>query len=177
MSAGRALLDPADMEGSCSEVHLIPAKINCLGRTQAMAISQQDHRGVAMAPAISPGRCHDALDLSAGQVFAGTQIGVRKPPGRNCSFYGGWHDQLEVRFRHANGPPVPIYCARYNPFTDSQSRRVRSIAPDKAPRNFRVSFLGPHSLGFCQAEKFTHISRRKGNFRAGKMRSADYARN
>jgi hypothetical protein len=27
-------------------------------------------------------------------------VAIRKPPGRNCSIYGGWRDQLQARFRH-----------------------------------------------------------------------------
>ena len=55
------------------------------------------HRGVPVAPAVALGRRDEPLDLALGQVFAGAQVGVGKPLGRNCSSYGGWRDYAQVR--------------------------------------------------------------------------------
>jgi hypothetical protein len=62
------------------------------------------HRDVAVAMAVALGRRHELLDLGLGQVLAGPQLAVGEPPGGNCSFYGGWRDQLEVRFGHVIRP-------------------------------------------------------------------------
>jgi hypothetical protein len=43
---------------------------------------------------------HEPFDLGLRQVFAGPQLAVGEPSGRNCSVYGSWGDQLEVRFGH-----------------------------------------------------------------------------
>ena len=51
-----------------------------------------------------PGGFQQALDLGLGQMLAGPQLGIGAPPRGNCSFYGGWRDQLEVRFRHCFRP-------------------------------------------------------------------------
>ena len=110
MGAGRALLDPADVQRGRPEVHLIPAQVHQLGGPQAVPVGHKDHRGVPVAPAVSLGGVHQPLDLGLGQVLAGAQVGVGEPPGRDCSFYGGWRDQLEVRLGHVFGSPQPPYC-------------------------------------------------------------------
>jgi hypothetical protein len=38
------------------------------------------------------------LDLGLGQVFAGAECSVRLAPRCNCLIFGGWRDELEVRF-------------------------------------------------------------------------------
>ena len=96
MGAGRALLDPADVQRGRRELHLIPAEVHKLGSPKAVPVGHKDHRGVPMPPAVLPGGVHQPLDLGLSQVLAGAQVRVGEPPGRNCSFYGGWRDQLEV---------------------------------------------------------------------------------
>jgi hypothetical protein len=100
MCAGRALLDPTDVQGGRPEVDLIPAQVNQFGRPQAVPIGHQDHGGVAPAMAVVLGGGDQPLDLGLGEVFAGAQVGVRPSARWNCSFYDGWRDQLEMRFRH-----------------------------------------------------------------------------
>ena len=96
MGAGCALLDPADVQGGRFELHLIPAQVHQLGGAQAVPVGHKDHRGVPVAPAVALGRVHQPLDLGLGQVLAGAQLGVGEALRGNCSFYGGWRDQLEV---------------------------------------------------------------------------------
>ena len=58
------------------EVDLIPAQVHQLRDPQAVAVGNQDHRSVPMAPAVLAG-CLDQLpDLGLGQVFAGPQLGI-----------------------------------------------------------------------------------------------------
>ena len=98
---GRALLDPAHVQRGRGELDLVPAQVHQLGGPQAVPVGHQDHRGVAVAPAVLPGRVHQPLDLGLGQVLAGAQLAVGEPLRGNCSIYGGWRDQLEVPFGHA----------------------------------------------------------------------------
>ena len=113
MGAGRALLDPADVQRRRPEVHLVPPQVHQLGRPQAMPVGHKDHRGVPVAPAVSRGGFHQPLDLGLGQVLAGAQVAVGGPLGANCSIYGGWRDQLEVRFGHTFRAPGVTDCS-YN---------------------------------------------------------------
>jgi hypothetical protein len=46
------------------EFDLIPAKVHKLGRPQTVPIRDQEHRRVAMRPAVLSGRIHEALNLS-----------------------------------------------------------------------------------------------------------------
>ena len=70
---------------------------------------------------------HQPLDLGLGQVLAGAQVGVGEPLGRNCSFYGGWRDQLEVRFGHVFRPPRATDCSYNGPFTNSWQVQIDPI--------------------------------------------------
>ncbi len=96
MGARRALLDPADVQGGRSEVDLIPAQVGQLARPQAMAIGDQDHRGVPVRPTVAFGPHEEPVDLGLGEVFSGPEVSVRAAGGSNCSFFGGWRDQLQV---------------------------------------------------------------------------------
>ncbi len=66
-----------------------------------MSVGHEHHGGVPVAVTVALCRFHKPLDLGLGQVFPGSQLAVGGPPRRNCSFYGGWRDQLEVRFGHS----------------------------------------------------------------------------
>jgi hypothetical protein len=71
VGAGGALFDPADVQRGRPEVDLIPAQVEQLGHSQPMAVGDEDHGGVAMAPAVVFGFRHKPFDLSLGQVHAG----------------------------------------------------------------------------------------------------------
>ena len=105
MGAWGALLDPADVQRGRPEIHLIPPQVHQLGGPQAVPVGHKDHRGVPVAPAVSPGGFHQPLDLGFGQVLAGAQVGIGAPLGPDCSVYGGWRDQLEVPFGHVFRAP------------------------------------------------------------------------
>jgi hypothetical protein len=96
MGAGGARLDSADVQGRGFEVELIPPQVDQFGGPQAMPIGDKDHNGVPVAVAVALRRRDQPLDLMLGEVFARPQVAVSAPPRRNCSFYGGWRDQLEA---------------------------------------------------------------------------------
>jgi hypothetical protein len=58
MRAGRALLDPTDVQGSRSEVN-----------QPAMAVSYNDHGRVTVAVAVVLGSLDQLFDLSLGQML------------------------------------------------------------------------------------------------------------
>ena len=68
-----------------------------------MAVGHKDHGGVALATLVALSRFYQCLDLGLSRVLAGPQLAVGEPLGGICSFYGGWRDQLEVRFAHKSG--------------------------------------------------------------------------
>ena len=71
-----------------------------LGRFALGQSRDKDHCGVAVAVAVALCTLNQSFDLSFGEMLAGSQLAVGKPPRRNCSFYGGWRDQLKVGFGH-----------------------------------------------------------------------------
>lgn len=70
-----------------------------------MPVGQEHHSGVPVAMPVAPGGIDQPLDLGFGEMFAGAQVGIRPPARHNCSIYGSWRDQLEMRFRH-RFPPI-----------------------------------------------------------------------
>ena len=66
-----------------------------LRRTQAMAVGDQDHDRIAMAPSVVAGGLEQLPDFRLGEVFAGAKFGVRQPLRGDCSIYSCWGDQLE----------------------------------------------------------------------------------
>ena len=111
MGAGRAFLDPADVQGRGAEIHLIPAQVHQFRHAQAMPVSREDHRGIPLAPAVALGSFHQPLDFGLGQVFAGAKVGVWNALGDDCAIYGGWRDQLEVRLGHTFCPSGADDCS------------------------------------------------------------------
>jgi len=104
MGAWCPLLDPADMQSCRGELHLIPAQVHQFGDAQAMPVGHKDHGGVPVSPAVALSRSHQPLDFGFGQVLAGAQVAIGRPPGRNCSVYGGPRDEPEVPFGHVFQP-------------------------------------------------------------------------
>jgi hypothetical protein len=93
-----ALLDPANMQTSMGEIDLVPAEIHQLADPQAVAISDQDHGGIAMAPAVVAGCLDQLLDLGASQMFPGSIGGIRTPFRCDCPINGCWGDYSEFWF-------------------------------------------------------------------------------
>lgn len=89
-----------------------------------MPVGHEDHRGVPVAPAVSPGGARQPLNLGFGEVLASTELRVGEPPGPDCSFYGGRHNQLEMRLRHMVHTPRVDDRSYNSPFANSHLRRV-----------------------------------------------------
>jgi len=98
VDAGPAVLDPPDVQEPVLEVDLIPAQRAQLGDAQAVAVGDPDHGGIAVpVPVLSRG-CDQALDFLGGQVLAGTALGLRNWPWRDCPILRDW------RGRSGGGP-------------------------------------------------------------------------
>src|SRR4051812_10768855 len=98
MGCGGAALDPANRQGGAAEIDLVPAQVHELARAQTVAICNQDHGGIAMAPTIRSGRLDQTLDLGLGQILARPQLGIRAPARGDCPIYSGWGDASEGWF-------------------------------------------------------------------------------
>src|SRR5262249_32658427 len=92
------VLDPADVEHSAIEVHLVPAEIAGLGRTQTMSERDQDHGGVPMALTVSLGSIDQGIDLAGCQVLASAKLSIRSTGWSNCSKNLGWYLRRQCRF-------------------------------------------------------------------------------
>ena len=58
------------MQAPGGEVDLVPAQFHHLRRSQAMAVGDQDRRGVPMPRPVLLGGFHEPFDLSLGEIFA-----------------------------------------------------------------------------------------------------------
>ena len=119
MDGRRPLLDPPYVEPPVPEVDLVPAQVHELADPQPVAISYEDHGGVAVSPAVVPGRPDQAIDLGLGQVFPRPIGGVRLPAGPHCSNNGGWDDDFQARFCHCFQYLGPVNCLNSNPSLNS----------------------------------------------------------
>ena len=88
------------MQNTALEVDLIPAQGDKLGGPQAVPEGNEDHRRIAVAPAVGPGGLDQPLDLSLGQVLADAVHGVGTSARSDCPFYVGWRDQTKTRICH-----------------------------------------------------------------------------
>ena len=70
MHAGVAALSPAYMQASGGEVDVVPAQCHQLRGPEAVAVSDQDRRGVPMPRAVLLGGLDEPLDLAIGEIFA-----------------------------------------------------------------------------------------------------------
>jgi hypothetical protein len=97
--AGGACLGPADVQDAAIEIDLVPAQLHQLGRSQAVAEGQEDHRGVPVAAR----RLDQALDLDLGEMLSGAIFAVGPAQRRlNCRIFACWRDQGEAWICHGN---------------------------------------------------------------------------
>ena len=81
MNAGRAALGAPNVQFPGLEVDIIPTQGHELAGSQAVAVGDQDGRGVPMAPAVFAGSLNELLDFPLGKVLA-------RPSGSlNCYIY------------------------------------------------------------------------------------------
>ena len=108
-----------------------------------MPVGQKHHRAVPVTPAVALGRVHEVLDLGGGQILAGAELAVGEPfrgPFRgNCSIFGGWRDQPEVRFGHGFSPMPRRDWAR--------SGGLRDPGIDLGTERHEIDWLGQKRLG------------------------------
>src|SRR3954451_22899419 len=82
-------VDPPDVREPVLEVDLIPAERTQLGDAQPMAVSDQDHGGIAVAVPVLPCGGDQALDF-LGSGYSRGRRKARNGPGRNCPILRGW---------------------------------------------------------------------------------------
>jgi hypothetical protein len=70
MHAGIPVLGPAHMQARDGEVDVVPAQRHDLRGSEAMAVGNQDRRGVPVPAAVLLGGLNKTLDLPLGQIFA-----------------------------------------------------------------------------------------------------------
>ena len=95
MGARSPRLHPTDVQTRMTKVDLVPPEIDQFTHSETVPIADQDHRSVAMTPAVLAGRLDQLLDLGLGQVLAGAELGIGTPSRRDCSIYGPRGDDSE----------------------------------------------------------------------------------
>jgi hypothetical protein len=81
------------------KVDLLPAQRAQLGRSQSVPEGQEDHGRIPMAvPVSAGGGFHQPLDLSFGEVLAGSIMPIWAATTRNCSLYSGWRSARDDDF-------------------------------------------------------------------------------
>jgi hypothetical protein len=81
MHAGIPTLGPAHMQAPSSEVDVVPTQCHHLRGSKAMAVGDQDGRGVPVPATVLLGGLDEPLDLSLGEIFAAAPA--------NCYIYCG----------------------------------------------------------------------------------------
>jgi hypothetical protein len=70
------------------------------------------------------------FNLSLGQVLSAAQLVVRSPSRGDCSFFGGWRDQLQVRFGHGFPPSLLVDCSYNTHFTSSTRDNLAAMVSE-----------------------------------------------
>jgi hypothetical protein len=70
--------------------------------------------GVPVAAEVALGSFDQLGHLGVGKALAGAQLSIGESPRCNCSIFGGWLDQSELRFPHDNQSPLQINCSNNN---------------------------------------------------------------
>src|SRR5450759_3578567 len=100
MRARLPALYPADMKRCGVPVNLLPPQVADLRSPQPMPVSHEDRGGVPVTVAIVLRGLDQLFNLGFGEVLSAAKLAVRPAQRANCSFFGGWRDQLQVRFGH-----------------------------------------------------------------------------
>jgi hypothetical protein len=99
MHAGIPALGSAYMQAPGNEVDVVPAQCHQLRGSEAVAVSDQDSRGVAMPGAVLLGGLDEPLDLPIGEIFTAALA--------NCYIYRGWAALRSRKFSTETAlPPV-----------------------------------------------------------------------
>src|SRR5450759_2373985 len=100
MSARLSALYPADMKRCGVPVNLLPPQVADLRSPQPMPVSHQDRGGVPVTVAIVLRGLDQLINLGFSKVLSAAKLAIRPAQRCDCSFFGGWRDQLQVRFGH-----------------------------------------------------------------------------
>lgn len=85
-----AMLEPRNVQEALTEIDLIPAQADQFGHAQAVAVGDQDQRGVPHAmPTDTRSRLDQCGHLLFRQIFPASVSGIRLPAG-NFPFFDGW---------------------------------------------------------------------------------------
>ena len=84
------------------EIDLGPLQVAQLAGSQPMPKGEQDHGLVAMRPAIVLAGFDQLLDLTFGEVFPCSDLGILGSGWRDFPFYSGWRYDFQGRFCHMN---------------------------------------------------------------------------
>lgn len=88
------MLEPHNVQEALAEIDLIPAQADQFGHAQAMAVGDQDQRGVPYAvPTDTRGRIDQRAHLLFRQIFPASVSSIRLPAG-NFPFFDGWRVAL-----------------------------------------------------------------------------------
>jgi hypothetical protein len=93
-------LGPADMQAPSGEVDVVPAQRHQLRGPEAVALSDQDSRGVAIPRAVLLGGLDEPLDLPIGEIFTA--------PLTNRYIYRGWSRFAKPQFSMGTAPRLFI---------------------------------------------------------------------
>src|ERR1019366_6371265 len=114
MRARLPALHSADMKRCRVPVELLPTQVANFRSTQAVPIGNQDHGRVPVTVSIVLCGLDKLFNLSFGQMLSAAKLAVRPAHRGNCSFFGGWLHQLEVRFGHGFLPPAQLLIVQYS---------------------------------------------------------------
>jgi len=74
---------------------------------------------VAVSPPIALRRLDEAVNFGFRQIAPGSAARPWHGASGNCSFFGGWRDQREMRFGHAIEESCTVNCSYNGPFANS----------------------------------------------------------
>ena len=143
-----------------------------------MPVGDQNHRGVAVAVAISPGGSDQPVNLGVGQVLPRADLGVR-PAARwtmgDCPINSGWRHQRQLRFCHGFSGLSVRYCPFNSLLRDSaqarkfKCRTLTAILHLTGPASRKKEGCG-RRLDAPRGR--THLSPIRGSSQREKVRSA-----
>jgi hypothetical protein len=83
-------------------------------------VGNQHHGRVAVAIPVALGGLGELGHFRIRQILARAQFGVGPTTRRDdCSVFGAWRDQFQMRLQHGNQASSLMNCSNNNPFTNS----------------------------------------------------------
>jgi hypothetical protein len=141
MNAWRATLGSAHMQPASIELDLMPFQVAHLRRSQAVAIGDKDHGGIAMAMPIALGSLNELPNLALGKVATS-----------NCEAFSAWRAGIASLFSHEKSLSSENDWKDNTPFLHSQQSGLSEKERKQKKKNFpggslfflfSVSKMGP----------------------------------